>query len=126
MGGKWTIFRRMGQDVVDYIETQKIAQKTSKTSNELLIDAVKTNENYPLKVYGKAIVDIKAIQDELNNHELLKNLQENQALLKTILRRLELQSENPEKQQEENVEHYRGFLQDIQDTFEITPRIDPK
>lgn len=73
VGGKWTIFRRMGQDVLDYIETKKIAQKTSKTSNELLVDAIKPDESYPLKVYGKGIVDIKAIQDELNNYELLNN-----------------------------------------------------
>ncbi|MDE4963865.1 glycerol-3-phosphate dehydrogenase/oxidase, partial [Francisella tularensis subsp. holarctica] len=39
VGGKWTIFRRLGQDTLDYIETKQIAQKISKTSDQLLIDA---------------------------------------------------------------------------------------
>ncbi|WP_432773078.1 FAD-dependent oxidoreductase [Francisella salimarina] len=71
VGGKWTIFRRMGQDVIDFIETKKIAQKTSKTSNELLVDAIEPKDAYPLKVYGKNAEDIKAIQTELDNFELL-------------------------------------------------------
>ncbi|MEY8765993.1 MULTISPECIES: glycerol-3-phosphate dehydrogenase/oxidase [Francisella] len=71
VGGKWTIFRRMGQDVIDFIETKKIAQKTSKTSNELLVDAIEPKDAYPLKVYGKNAEDIKSIQTELDNFELL-------------------------------------------------------
>lgn len=71
VGGKWTIFRRMGQDVLDYIENGKIAQKISKTSNELLVDAIVTKENYPLSVYGSMADDVKAIQKELANYELL-------------------------------------------------------
>ncbi|MFV9973119.1 MAG: glycerol-3-phosphate dehydrogenase/oxidase [Francisella endosymbiont of Hyalomma asiaticum] len=72
VGGKWTIFRRMGQDTLDYIEeTKKIALKTSKTSDQLLIDAIETKESYPLKIYGKNAKDIKNIQNELNNFELL-------------------------------------------------------
>ncbi len=30
VGGKWTIFRRMGQDTIDFIETKNIAQKNFK------------------------------------------------------------------------------------------------
>ncbi|AJC48607.1 glycerol-3-phosphate dehydrogenase/oxidase [Allofrancisella guangzhouensis] len=71
VGGKWTIFRRMGQDTLDYIESGKIAQKLSKTSEQLLVDAIESKESYPLKVYGKNADDIKIIQQELNNHELL-------------------------------------------------------
>lgn len=73
VGGKWTIFRRMGQDTIDYIETKKIAQKISKTSDELLVDAMEPRDTYPLKVYGKAAEDIKAIQSELGNYSLLNN-----------------------------------------------------
>ncbi|MDE4951396.1 glycerol-3-phosphate dehydrogenase/oxidase, partial [Francisella tularensis subsp. holarctica] len=40
VGGKWTIFRRMGQDTQDYRETKKIAQKISKTSEQLRIYAL--------------------------------------------------------------------------------------
>ena len=71
VGGKWTIFRRMGQDVLDHIESGKIAQKTSKTSNELLVDATDTKESYPLSVYGNMANYVKAIQKELNNFDLL-------------------------------------------------------
>ncbi|QIV95532.1 glycerol-3-phosphate dehydrogenase [Allofrancisella inopinata] len=71
VGGKWTIFRRMGQDTLDYIESGKIAQKLSKTSEELLIDAVDSEVGYPLKVYGKNVEDVKEIQQEINNYELL-------------------------------------------------------
>ena len=73
VGGKWTIFRRMGQDVLDYIESGKIAQKTSKTSNELLVDACETTESYPLSVYGNMADEVKVIQKELNNFDLLHN-----------------------------------------------------
>ena len=47
VGGKWTIFRRMGQDVFDYLETGDIAQKTSKTSknNKKYRKSRKTNTN---------------------------------------------------------------------------------
>ncbi|MDE5037646.1 glycerol-3-phosphate dehydrogenase/oxidase, partial [Francisella tularensis subsp. holarctica] len=44
VGGKWTIFRRMGQDTRDYIETKKIAQKISKTTDQLLIDAIEPKD----------------------------------------------------------------------------------
>lgn len=71
VGGKWTIFRRMGQDVLDFIETKKIAQKISKTSDDLLVDAIEPKDAYPLKVYGKNVEDIKIIQKELDNHKLL-------------------------------------------------------
>ncbi len=71
VGGKWTIFRRMGQDVLDHIESGKIAQKTSKTSTELLVDATDTKESYPLSVYGTMAYEVKAIQKEFNNFDLL-------------------------------------------------------
>ncbi|QLE78965.1 glycerol-3-phosphate dehydrogenase/oxidase [Francisella sp. Scap27] len=71
VGGKWTIFRRMGQDVLDHIESGKIAQKISKTSDELLVDACETKESYPLSVYGSMADEVKTIQKELNNFELL-------------------------------------------------------
>ena len=71
VGGKWTIFRRMGQDTIDFIETKDIAQKTSKTSHELLVDAVDNDEVYPLRVYGKEAQVVRDIQKELGNEELL-------------------------------------------------------
>lgn len=71
VGGKWTIFRRMGQDVIDYIETGKIAQKLSKTAFEKTIDATDKAENYPLNVYGADAHKIKEIQKEFDNYDLI-------------------------------------------------------
>ncbi len=73
VGGKWTIFRRMGQDVFDYIETGKIAQKTSVTSKHMLVDAIDNDEMYPLRVYGKEVKVIKEIQVEMDNFDKLHN-----------------------------------------------------
>ena len=71
VGGKWTIFRRMGQDAIDYIESGKIAQKLSKTSDAKLVDSIESAEKYPLSVYGKFAQVIKDVQQEINNFELI-------------------------------------------------------
>ena len=60
-----------GQDTLDYIETGKIAQETSKTSHDLLIDGEKNNLAYPLSVYGSLAKDVKVIQNETNNFDKL-------------------------------------------------------
>ncbi|APC96574.1 glycerol-3-phosphate dehydrogenase/oxidase [Francisella frigiditurris] len=71
VGGKWTIFRRMGQDVIDHIQLGKTGQKPSKTSQIELVDAINSNEVYPLRVYGKFVDKIKSIQKEENNYEFI-------------------------------------------------------
>ena len=72
VGGKWTIFRRMGQDAIDYIEAgKKVTNKISKTSNQPLVDAQQDSDAYPLKIYGKYAKDIKDIQSDMNNFDLL-------------------------------------------------------
>ena len=63
----------MGQDVFDYIETGEIAQKTSVTSKNLLVDAIDNDEVYPLRVYGKEAKKIKEIQSEMDNFDKLHN-----------------------------------------------------
>jgi hypothetical protein len=60
---------------------------------------------------------------QLNDNDLLSYLQENQALLKTILFMLEKQSENPEVTQQENVIKYREFLEDTKFVFSVNTLI---
>ena len=57
------------------------------------------------------------VHRQLNDNDLLSYLQENHALLKTILFMLEKQSENPEVTQQENVIKYREFLKDTKFVF---------
>lgn len=71
VGGKWTIFRRMGQDAIDYLESKQIGKKFSKTSDSPLIDAIDTDAVYPLGVYGKYSTEVEKIQQEENNYKPL-------------------------------------------------------
>lgn len=57
------------------------------------------------------------VHRQLNDNDLLSYLQENQALLKTILLMMEKQTENPELTQQENVIKYREFLKDTKFVF---------
>ena len=56
---------------MDFIESKKITQKISKTSNELLVDAIDSKETYPLRVYVKNVNKIKDVQTEIDNSEPL-------------------------------------------------------
>jgi len=72
VGGKWTIYRRMGQDTIDYaVKQQKLAASVSDTKNHLLFGAGELCQAYPLSVYGAAYHDILAIQEAQNNFATL-------------------------------------------------------
>lgn len=71
VGGKWTIYRRMGQDTINYIEEKLTTKTNSKTENLHLFGYTTIPENYPLSSYGAEVNKIKLIQAELNNYELL-------------------------------------------------------
>ena len=59
---------------------------------------------------------------QLNDYDLLNYLQENNALLKTILNHLEQSSDNPETKQR-NLEVYREFLKDTKFVFNDNTKI---
>jgi len=72
VGGKWTIYRRMGQDTINYLEkTRGLTPTKSNTANLHLFGYTTTPEAYPLSSYGTEVTQIKLIQQELNNYELL-------------------------------------------------------
>jgi glycerol-3-phosphate dehydrogenase len=72
VGGKWTIYRRMGQDTLDFAVRQGLLPASeSKTKNLLLFGATQAPEAYPLSVYGSEAGVIKAIQLETQNWERL-------------------------------------------------------
>lgn len=69
VGGKWTIYRRMGQDAIDFME-QNCQHPTTKSITKDLHLSGYTLENlsYPLSAYGINSEKIKAIQLETNNY----------------------------------------------------------
>ncbi|MCX7123595.1 MAG: glycerol-3-phosphate dehydrogenase/oxidase [Gammaproteobacteria bacterium] len=72
VGGKWTIYRRMGQDTLDFVIHQGLLKaRPSVTQNYPLFGATMTPADYPLSVYGTEIEAIKAIQLEINNDALI-------------------------------------------------------
>lgn len=60
---------------------------------------------------------------QLNDHDLLNYLQENNALLKTILNHLEQSSNNPSETKQRNLETYREFLKDTKFVFNENTKI---
>ncbi len=60
---------------------------------------------------------------QLNDHDLLNYLQENNALLKTILNHLEQSSDNPSETKQRNLETYREFLKDTKFVFNENTKI---
>ncbi|MDD3266648.1 MAG: glycerol-3-phosphate dehydrogenase/oxidase [Burkholderiales bacterium] len=69
VGGKWTIYRRMGQDTIDYIEKEFGFKKTNSITRELKLFAYSTDIiKYPLSSYGSDINSIDLIQKELHNY----------------------------------------------------------
>jgi glycerol-3-phosphate dehydrogenase len=72
VGGKWTIYRRMGQDALDFAIQQGLLKGSiSRTKDLLLFGAIQNPEPYPLSVYGTEAEVIKAIQVETQNWDLL-------------------------------------------------------
>ena len=72
VGGKWTIYRRMGQDTLDFIEKQFNRPTTKSVSNDLKIFGYTQDKlSYPLSAYGAQSSQVKQIQEELNNFTLI-------------------------------------------------------
>lgn len=72
VGGKWTIYRRMGVDTINYIEDKFNLTKTNSVSKNLKLYGYTTKElSYPLNVYGSMADKVIAIQKEFNNYEKL-------------------------------------------------------
>lgn len=60
---------------------------------------------------------------QLNDNDLLNYLQENNALLKTILNQLEQASDSPSESKQRNLETYREFLKDTKFVFNENTKI---
>ena len=60
---------------------------------------------------------------QLNDNDLLNYLQENNALLKTILNHLEQSSVNPSETKQRNLEKFREFLGDTKLVFNENTKI---
>ena len=60
---------------------------------------------------------------QLNDNDLLNYLQENNALLKTILNHLEQSSDNQSETKQRNLEAYREFLKDTKFVFNENTKI---
>ncbi|MFN8770148.1 MAG: glycerol-3-phosphate dehydrogenase/oxidase [Neisseriaceae bacterium] len=73
VGGKWTIYRLMGEDTINYIIKKKLIENKgpSVTKNLQLFGYTTMNIEYPLKSYGSDYTKILDIQKELNNYEKL-------------------------------------------------------
>ncbi len=72
VGGKWTIYRRMGQDTIDYIEKAFNLPPSKSPTHDLKLFGYTTNpETYPLKVYGSDANKIRQIQQETGNFGLI-------------------------------------------------------
>ncbi len=59
----------------------------------------------------------------ISDHDIVNYLQDNQALLKTILWRLEQMSENPTQTQLDDLNKYREYLDAIQVTFNVATQL---
>lgn len=70
VGGKWTIYRRMGEDAIDYIENYfKLDKTLSITRNLVLVDGLQNPQNELEERYGNEYHKIQNIQLELNNYD---------------------------------------------------------
>ena len=59
----------------------------------------------------------------LTSHDLLEDIQINQALLKTILKNLENSSADPEQAQKDNAKIYLDFLEEIKLAHHVRKQI---
>ncbi len=68
VGGKWTIYRRMGEDTIDFaIKAGLLPKSISRSKNLLLSGATTTPEAYPFSVYGTDAKAVHAIETECHN-----------------------------------------------------------
>lgn len=72
VGGKWTIYRLMGEDVINFVVNKALlAPSTSRTRNLGLFASTPNQYKYPLNVYGSEADVILELQKELNNFETI-------------------------------------------------------
>ncbi len=72
VGGKWTIYRLMGEDTLNYIEKKLSLPLTeSKTRDLPLAGYTTTPKPYPLKPYGSDYSAIEEIQQQTGNFALI-------------------------------------------------------
>lgn len=72
VGGKWTIYRLMGEDTINYIEKKLALPITKSRTKDLQLYGYTTQPApYPLKSYGNNYPEIEKIQQEIANFELI-------------------------------------------------------
>lgn len=72
VGGKWTIYRRMGEDVINYAIKCKLLPPTPSITKNLPLFAYSNEATaYPLRVYGTQSKIIEQIQADTNDFSLL-------------------------------------------------------
>lgn len=77
IGGKWTIYRKMGLDIINYAIKLKKLSKTKSISHKLqLLGYIKDtdfykNISYPLSVYGSDYKIIHNIQNRMSNFDTI-------------------------------------------------------
>lgn len=72
VGGKWTIYRLMGEDTINFAIQKNLLKPSKSITKELRLFAATNNGyHYPLSVYGDEVSKILAIQQEINNFALI-------------------------------------------------------
>jgi len=81
IGGKWTTYRKMGEDMIDRVEKELAWSHVPSTTSSLHIHGYTTEpeQNDPLCFYGSDKIFIKRIIHEKNNEWISKKLQINKA-----------------------------------------------
>ncbi len=77
VGGKWTIYRRMGEDTINLAIQHGLLKLSQSITRDFCLDHVKSvgksysQYPYPLSVYGNSVAKILDIQAETNNCDKL-------------------------------------------------------
>ena len=72
VGGKWTIYRRMGEDAINFAVKHGLLKSSVSVTRDLKLFGADVNNpvvDYPLSVYGSSAKIITNIQHELNNFD---------------------------------------------------------
>jgi glycerol-3-phosphate dehydrogenase len=88
LGGKWTTFRKMGEDMVDRVEKelQWPHKKTGTRHLPIHGSIANVDLNDPLYFYGSDEVKVKALMNGHSNEWLSKSLQIHEAQVKWAVR----------------------------------------
>jgi glycerol-3-phosphate dehydrogenase len=76
IGGKWTTYRKMGEDMIDKVEKELQWNRTTSTSASLKIHGYKTSSDQsdPLYYYGDDEISVKKIIEETGNELISEKL----------------------------------------------------